>query len=136
MVFLEVNVYSSTPVYQQIMDQIRTLVSKGAMAAGQPLPPVRQLAAELGVNPNTVAKAYQMLEIEGTIVTLKRRGAFVGETSSARAGLARTRRLNEVVDRLLEEAGRLGLTEDEIRRTLSDRMEGSDRSESGAGDKR
>jgi len=131
--YLEINIFSPVPVYQQIMDQIRTLVSKGTVAPGAPLPPVRQLAAELEVNPNTVGKAYQLLELEGTIVTLRRRGAFVGETSSAQAGLARKRRLDEVVDRLLDEAKRLGLSEEDIMRTLGERIKGSKGSDHGSG---
>jgi len=133
LVFLEVNVFSPVAVYQQIMDQIRTLVSKGTMAPGSPLPSVRQLAAELGVNPNTVAKAYQLLELEGTIITLKRRGVFIGEKSSAQAGLARKRRLDEVVDRLLEEAKRLGLSEEEIKRALEERIKNPDERDHGLG---
>jgi GntR family transcriptional regulator len=133
LVYLEVNVFSPVAVYQQIMDQIRTLISKGAMASGTPLPPVRQLAGELGINPNTVAKAYQLLELEGTIVTLKRRGAFVGERSCAQAGLATKRRLDEVIDRLLEEAKRLGLSEDEIKRTLEERIKSQQESDHGPG---
>ena len=111
---LEVNITSPAPVYQQIMDQLRRMVSDGTLVAGAPLSSVRQLAAELAINPNTVAKAYQLLEMEGTIVTLKRRGAFVGERSSAKAALARGRRLEEVVDRLVEDTGRLGLNVEEI----------------------
>lgn len=124
MAYLEINVTSSIPVYQQIMDQIRALVSRGVVASGKPLPSVRQLAAELAVNPNTVAKAYQLLELEGTIVTLKRRGAFVGKGSLAQAAQARDRRIEEVVDRLMEEAKRLGLSEDELIQKLAAKTKG------------
>lgn len=122
MTYLEINIHSPVPVYQQIMDQIRALVGKGTMKPGVPLPSVRQLAAELAVNPNTVAKAYQLLELEGTIVTLKRRGAFIGEKSHTQAGVARERRLGEVVDRLLDEAQRLGLSEEDIVGALEKRI--------------
>ncbi len=119
--YLEINVSSPVPVYLQIMDQIRRLVSEGALEAGDPLPSVRQLASELAVNPNTVAKAYQFLEMEGTIATMKRRGAFVGKGSSAQAAAARRRRLGEVVDWFIEEARRLGATEKEIVGAVSER---------------
>lgn len=122
MTYLEVNVTSPVPVYQQIMDQLRRIVSDGSLGAGAPLPSVRQLAAELAINPNTVAKAYQFLEMEGTIVTLKRRGAFVGERSSAKAALARERRLEEVVDRLAEDTARLGLDGEEIIEAFAERL--------------
>lgn len=122
MSYLEVNIKSLVPVYQQIMDQLRRLVSDGGLAPGAALPSVRQLAAELAVNPNTVAKAYQLLELEGTIVTVKRRGAFVGASSSAKAALARDRRLEEVVERLAEDAARLGLDGDEIIEAFTEKL--------------
>ena len=121
MVYFEIDVSCSLPVYQQIMDQMRVLVSRGMAPPGKTLPSVRQLAAELAVNPNTVAKAYQLLELEGTIVTIKRRGAFVGQSSSARAALARKRRINEVMDRLLDEAKRLGMSKEDIMKALADK---------------
>jgi GntR family transcriptional regulator len=120
--YLEVNITSPVPVYQQIMDQVRRLVGDGTLSPGAPLPSVRQLAAELAVNPNTVAKAYQLLELEGTIRTLKRRGAFVGETSAAKAAIARNRRLDEVVDRVVEEAERLGVSGEEVVRAFTERL--------------
>jgi GntR family transcriptional regulator len=119
---LEINVSSPIPVYQQIMDGIRRLVSEEAMASGAPLPSVRQLAAELAINPNTVAKAYQFLEREGTIVTRRRRGAFVGESSAAMAALARERRLGEVVNRFVEDARRLGVGKEEIIQAVAERV--------------
>jgi GntR family transcriptional regulator len=123
---LRININSQIPVYHQVMDQIRTLVGSGALEAGSPLPAVRQLAAELEVNPNTVAKAYQLLEFEGTIVTRKRKGTFVGEASSARADAARERRLDEMVARLLEEAEQLGLKKRDIVSTLAERIKGQE----------
>lgn len=126
MAYLEVNITSPVPVYQQIMDQVRRLVGDGSLSPGAPLPSVRQLAAELAINPNTVAKAYQLLEIEGTIKTLRRRGAFVGETSAAKAALARDRRLKEVVDRLVEEAERLGVSGEEVVRAFTEKLGRSD----------
>jgi len=124
--YLEVNITSPVPVYQQIMDQVRRLVGDGSLSPGARLPSVRQLAAELAINPNTVAKAYQLLEIEGTIKTLRRRGAFVGETSAAKAALARDRRLKEVVDRLVEEAERLGVSGEEVVRAFTEKLGRSD----------
>ena len=123
MPYLEVNLTSPVPAYQQIMDQIRALVSGGTLPPGRPLPSVRQLAEELGVNPNTVAKAYQLLEVEGTILTVRRRGAFVGEGSSGRAALAKGKRVAEVVDRLLDEVRRLGVGKEDIVQALASREE-------------
>ncbi len=64
---------SPTPKYQQIVEQVRALVATGALAPRSPLPSVRQLAADLGINVNTVLAAYHALESEGVI--LLRHGA-------------------------------------------------------------
>ncbi len=133
MPYLEINVSSPIPVYQQIMDGIRGLVSEGAVAPGAPLPSVRQLATELAINPNTVAKAYQFLEHEGTIVTRRRRGAYVGESSAAMAALARERRLGEVVKRFIEEAGRLGVSGKDIMQAVAERILGAEEGGAGGG---
>jgi GntR family transcriptional regulator len=132
---LEINVSSPIPVYQQIMDGIRRLVSEEAVAPNAPLPSVRQLAAELGINPNTVAKAYQFLELEGTIVTRKRRGVFVGETSGAAAALARDLRLRDVVGRFVEDVQRLGAGKEEVMQAVAERLlgEGSGGGAKGSG---
>jgi len=131
LLYIEVNISSPIPVYRQIMDQIRAFVTRGALAPGQALPSVRQLATELGVNPNTVAKAYQLLELEGTIVTVRRRGAFVGEGSAAQAAQAHKKRVAQIVGGLLEEARRLGLSRKEIMDALSETEDPSSASEGG-----
>jgi len=82
---------SRTPIYRQLIDQVRRAVARGGLRPGQRLPSVRQLSRELVVNPNTVARAYTELEREGTLVTQQGRGAFVAEprtdlTKKARRG--------------------------------------------------
>ena len=74
---LEIDDLSPTPVYEQIVLQIRSAIAGGTLAMAAPLPPIRQLAIDLEVNPATVAKAYQMLERDGIIRTAGRRGTFV-----------------------------------------------------------
>jgi GntR family transcriptional regulator len=67
-VLITIDTQNRRPIYQQIADGIRTLIAGGDVAEGQPLPPVRQLAADLGVNLNTVAAAYRDLQGEGLIL--------------------------------------------------------------------
>lgn len=83
------------PLYQQIMDQIVLLVSTGSLDIGEQLPSIRDLATSLGINPNTVARAYTELEQRGIIDTIPKKGAFVADISltkeiktEARANLA------------------------------------------------
>lgn len=79
---LTVNFQSRTPVYQQLYDDVIRLVYIGVLKSNTKLPPVRGLATELGINPNTVQKAYKMLETDGYIYSTVGRGSFVSEKLS------------------------------------------------------
>lgn len=74
---VQVNFASRVPIYEQIVKGFINLASAGAMKSGDKLPPVRTLAAELGINPNTVAKAYRELENDGYIYSTVGRGSFL-----------------------------------------------------------
>ena len=74
------------PIYTQIVEQIRGMVANGELRAGIQLPTVRELAAELRVNFNTVARAYRMLDEAGLISTQRGRGTFIWEQPSAEVG--------------------------------------------------
>lgn len=76
---LTVNFQSRTPVYQQLYDNVVRLASLGILKSHTKLPPVRVLASELGINPNTVSKAYKMLEADGYIYSTVGRGSFVSD---------------------------------------------------------
>jgi DNA-binding transcriptional regulator YhcF (GntR family) len=84
------------PVYQQVADQVRRLVASGALAPGTALPSVRQLAGDLGVNLNTIARAYRVLEGEGFLVIRDRAGVVVAAPAERIAGSARARLLDEM----------------------------------------
>ena len=88
---LEIDLDSRTPPFQQIRDQVADLIITGALREGNRLPPVRQLAADLELAPNTVARAYRELEQERLIVTRGRRGTFVagGPVAAQESGRAR-----------------------------------------------
>jgi GntR family transcriptional regulator len=74
---LEIDTRSTVPVYEQIVAQVRKAVTDGSLEPGSPLPPIRQLARDLELNPATVAKAYQLLEKDGVLEAAGRRGTFV-----------------------------------------------------------
>lgn len=76
---LTVNFQSRTPVYQQLYDDVVRLASLGVLKSNTKLPPVRVLATELGINPNTVSKAYKMLKADGYIYSTVGRGSFVSD---------------------------------------------------------
>lgn len=126
MMLLTVDARSETPIYVQLMDQIRARVRDGVLQPRAPLPAVRQLAADLELNPNTVAKAYALLEHEGVLRTRSRRGVFVADAGPARAADAADRRLEGAIDRVIEEGRSLGLSRSEILAAMARRLDGPD----------
>lgn len=121
--WVHIDASSGTPIYRQIVDQVRQAIAGGTLRPGDRLPPVRDLAIELAVNPNTIAKAYQDLERDGVIETSRGRGTFVAPGASKATGSERLQRLGPVLDRLIAEAYLLGISEDELQRLLADRLD-------------
>ena len=114
---------SDEPVYEQIARQIREQVVSGALAPGAPLPPVRTLASDLGVNLNTVARAYRLLEEQGFVRIRHRSGAEVAAPAPRPDGAARDRlrgELREVLARLRQ----AGVPAEEIRRIAEQEIAG------------
>ena len=116
---ITIDVSAETPVFAQLIEQIRTAVQGGQLKAGTSLPAIRQLAADLQINPNTVAKAYALLERDGVIETRGRAGTFVHTEGRkhSRVNLAAqaTTALAGVISQLRER----GLTDSEIRNAFS-----------------
>jgi GntR family transcriptional regulator len=81
--FLTVDPEDKTPIYRQVADGIKNLIARRELAEGASLPPVRQLAGDLGVNLNTIAAAYRELQSEGLIVVKHGSGAIVASSTSA-----------------------------------------------------
>jgi GntR family transcriptional regulator len=104
---LRISDRDGVPIYVQLIRQIKYLVSSGQLAADEQLPPVRKLAEQLLVNPNTVARAYRELENEGILAIRQGAGAFVAEGGSPLARRERQRILAERIDMLLAEARQL-----------------------------
>ena len=80
--FLTIDTADARPIYQQIVDGIKALIAGGALGEGAALPPVRQLAADLGVNLNTIAIAYRELQKDGLIVVKHGSGSAVASRTS------------------------------------------------------
>lgn len=83
-VLLAINLDDRRPIYQQIADGIRTLIASGQLSEGQALPPVRQMAGDLGVNLNTIAVAYRELQSDGLIVVKPGSGAMVASRTAGK----------------------------------------------------
>jgi GntR family transcriptional regulator len=112
--------HSGVPVYRQIMDQVTGGIASGALAGGDQLPTVRQLAVDLQVNPNTVIRAYRELEIRGVLETLQGTGTFISHQKVERDDAERQRRLNQLAGECAARAGAEGFTLAELVERLSD----------------
>jgi GntR family transcriptional regulator len=117
---IRVNSSSGTPVYMQLMEQVKHAIETGALRAGEQLPTLRQLAVELVINPNTVARAYRELERDGVVEIRHGSGAFVSQITSGRTKILRKAQFvaQSAVDRLAA----AGLTEEEIRRLIESEL--------------
>lgn len=114
---------SRLPIYQQLTQQIREAIARGELQPGERLPSVRQLAQDLVVNPNTIARAFTELEREGLVVSRQGLGIFVAQPGTELTRAARDRRLGELLDRWLTEAVHLGYAAEEVIRFVTQRVE-------------
>ena len=113
---LTVDARSGVPIYLQIIEQIKRSVALGVLQAGEQLPTVKQLALDLTINPNTVARAYRDLERDSVIETAPGRGSFVrsdGATQSARTAAGDVAR--DALALALREAKSVGLSRSDVR---------------------
>ena len=112
---------SGVPFYRQIIDQVQFAIADGRLGCGQQLPTVRQLAVELKINPNTVARAYQELEIKGVVSTQMGTGTFIGNGKIEISDLERKKMLDQICTELLSRASAYGFTLNEVIEALSKR---------------
>lgn len=110
-----VNPRAALPIYQQLVDQIRSAVASGMLASGQQLPSVRELAGQLAINPNTVARAYGILEAQGVIQRRQGSGTFVSDTASVRRDPAS---LEQKLSDLMVEAYHQGISAPQLRQMV------------------
>jgi GntR family transcriptional regulator len=118
---------SGVPLYVQLQQQIRQRIASGQLPHGAQLPSVRELSAELHINPLTVAKVYQNLERDGVVETRRGIGTYVSPGSPVLKMDARVRQIGPVVDQLVAEAVHLGIGEEEIRELLSEKFRKANR---------
>ena len=113
---------STTPIYRQIVDQVRHAVGVGCRQPGEQLPSVRALAEQLIINPNTVAKAYANLVRDGLIESRRGRGYFVADRRQIYSNAERTRRLEHALEAFLSEMLVLDFAPQEIRAALDRKL--------------
>jgi GntR family transcriptional regulator len=111
------------PIYLQIVNQVKYQVASGRLAPGVEMPPIRVLAEQLLVNPNTVAHAYRELELAGVVTKRRTAGTYVSGAGSPLARRERVRILTERVDALLAEARQMNIRTEEIVELLRQRAD-------------
>ena len=119
----KVDTSSFIPLYEQIKTQIKRAISLRDLSGNDPLPSIRDLATRLVINPNTVARAYRELELEGLIYTKKGKGCFVSNDSSQLLEKEKHSLLNQMIDRAIEEMKKFCPNPDEIRRLFELRLD-------------
>jgi GntR family transcriptional regulator len=111
---LHVSPADGVPIYLQVVNQVKYLVSSGRLAAGEELPPIRALAEQLLINPNTVARAYRELELAGVVEKRRTTGTYVSGGASPLARRERLKILGRRVDALLAEARQMDVSLDDV----------------------
>jgi GntR family transcriptional regulator len=111
---IRVSPQSGLPIYRQVVDQVKHLIASGRLRPGDEMPPIRALAEDLLINPNTVARAYRELEAAGLLTMRQGAGTRVTGGGSPLARRERLRIVRERIDALFAEAHQLNIGADEL----------------------
>src|ERR1700747_2772841 len=114
------DLHTGVPVYRQLIDQVRTGIASGALAAGDQLPTVRQLAVDLAINPNTVMRAYRELELAALLATHHGTGTFITHKKVEVKSAERERQLGQLAGECAARAGVAGFTLEQLIERLSE----------------
>src|SRR5438094_4853027 len=120
---LHISPNDGVPIYLQIVNQVKYLVASGRLEPGEELPPIRTLAEQLLINPNTVARAYRELELAGVVTKRRTAGTYVSDTTSPLARRQRLKIVTERVDALLAEARQMNIGTDDLVELIHERDE-------------
>ncbi len=118
---IQISLKDGVPIYRQIVNQVKYMVASGQLTSGMEVPPIRVLAEQLLVTPNTVVKAYRELETEGVVYKRRGAGTFISENGSPLKAAEQKRILTERADTLLTEAQQMGYSLDDITTLLNER---------------
>jgi GntR family transcriptional regulator len=112
--------HSGVPVYRQLIDQVQAAVASGALAVGDQLPTVRQVAVDLTINPNTVLRAYREMEIRGLLDSQQGTGTFIADRKVEYSKDERERMLGQLVGEFVSRAGAAGFTLRQLMKALKE----------------
>jgi GntR family transcriptional regulator len=111
---IQISLQDGIPIYRQIVNQVKYMAASGQLLPEEELPPIRILAKQLLVTPNTVVKAYRELEVEGVVYKRRGAGTYVSEFMSPLARKERRKILASRVDALLAEARQMDFSFDDV----------------------
>ncbi len=117
---IHISTKGSVPIYQQIVTQVKHMVASGRLRPGEEVLPIRTLAEQLLINPNTVARAYRELEAAGILISRRGSGTRVSDKGSPLGYTERLRVLTDLVRGLLVEADQLDFTVEDIMEILKE----------------
>lgn len=120
--FTKIDYNSKVPIYVQIKNQIKYLIATGELKPNDRLPPVRELAATLKVNPTSTARVYRDLEMEKLIITKQGRGSFISEEVPKLEKDYRMKTIIEETKKLISLSYQLGLDKDELRKIIEEEI--------------
>ena len=120
---IHINSNDGVPIYLQIVNQVKYLVASDRLSPGEGLPPIRVLAEQLLVNPNTVARAYRELETAGIVTKRRTAGTYVSQQGSRLNREEQQKILTGRVDALLAEARQMGVSIDQVHELIRCRDE-------------
>ena len=123
-VHIQLSLRDGVPIYRQIVNQVKYMVASGQLLPREELPPIRVLAGQLLVTPNTIVKAYRELEIEGVVHKRRGAGTYVSEFVSPLARREQRKILGQRADALLTEAAQMNVTFDDVLDLLRERRAG------------
>ncbi|NLL17781.1 MAG: GntR family transcriptional regulator [Clostridia bacterium] len=117
---LNIDARSSKPIYEQIVEQVKENIMKGILQPGDRLPSVREMSTLLTINPNTVSKAYQELEREKAIETIRGKGTFVTQNYQPKKDEDKLQEVRDLLKKVVIESHYMGLGQAEIIAMLED----------------
>lgn len=125
--FFHINPKINTPLYEQLINQVKEMYAKGLLKPNEKLPSVRDLSSQMVINPNTVSKAYQELERQGVIVTIRGKGTFISEEWTLSLNPQQVEGLKQTFKQVLIDSYYAGITKNELLQWFDDvyeKMEG------------
>ena len=123
--FFKINPSNGVPVYEQVSRQIMFAVASGSIGPGEMIPSVRELARELAINPNTVARAFRDLQDQNILQTVRGTGVEVAKGAKTKCLNARTRVIRDRLRDVFAEARQSQLGDDELQGIISDELQNS-----------